>query len=74
LQRDFGPRLGALTCADIAARDPTGQLPLAFGVDALLSAWVDSSRPPAIGAGPSLTSLDREFDRLLLRPPLETAV
>ncbi len=70
LDHDFGPRVAALSYWDTAARDPTGGFAPAHGLDALLTEWVRPRRV-AIARAKLSTPLRSEFDRLLLRTPME---
>lgn len=70
LRADFGPRLRTLTFWEIAARDPTGTLNPAHGLDALIADWVTPCAGPVCRVSSS-TQLRSEFDRLLVRTPLE---
>src|SRR5260370_762193 len=71
LERDFGPRLGDLSFWEVSARDPSRQLPAAYGVDRLFASWVTPRRTVA-PISHSEVPLHREFDKLLLRTPMET--
>lgn len=70
LDEDFGPRLAGLSYWDTAARDPTGGFAPAHGLDALVTEWV-TQRPAAVARVKPSTPLRSEFDRLLLRTPME---
>ncbi len=70
LVADFAPRLGDLSFWEIAARDPRGDFPPAYGVDALLADWV-APRSAIVAYEERVTPLQSEFDRLLLRTPME---
>lgn len=71
LASDFGARLRSLTFHDTAARDPNGGFQPAHGLEALIGDWtmpVDCHVEP----GPPMSiSLESEFDRLLIRTPIE---
>ncbi len=71
LRSDFSNRLRELTFWCVAARDPTGKLSSAHGLDNLLADWVT---PKHILPKYSIPTLDlkSEFDKLLARTPLET--
>ena len=69
LLKDFSDRVGELTFWEVAARDPQGKFPLAFGVDKLLSKWCASIPTTSISL-PSRIPLTTEFDRLLSRTPM----
>lgn len=71
LDSDFAPRLANLSFWEIAARDPKGTLEPAFGVDKLLASWVSLRRRAGIGLFRSSVVLENEFERLLLRTPME---
>ncbi|MFC5552335.1 TRAFAC clade GTPase domain-containing protein [Methylobacterium iners] len=71
LVQSFAPRLASLTFWDIAARDPDGLYPPAYGVEPLFRNWLtpyEVTVAPAVLPGTLLS----EFDKLLLRTPLET--
>jgi hypothetical protein len=72
LSADFGPRLGKLTFWEIAARDPNGTFAPGHGLDALLRDWL---QPAQVGSSvtPAPPPLVSEFDRLLVRTPVEGA-
>lgn len=70
LVNDFEDRLAELSFWEIAARDPKGRFEPAYGVDKLFTDWAT----PRIKTVPRSTldiSLSSEFDRLLLRTPME---
>ena len=67
---DFAPRLADLSFWEIAARDPQGDFDPAHGVDALLVDWV-TPRLAIVARTALTTPLRSEFDRLLLRTPME---
>lgn len=70
LTADFGTRLHSLSFHDIAARDPTGELAPAHGLEALLQDWTTPlSRNTRYVPHPIV--LQSEFDRLLDRTPME---
>jgi len=71
LTSDFGQRLASLSYHDIAARDPTGTLVSAHGLDTLLLDWT-ILHAPAVRYCPRPIPLDSEFDRLLDRTPMES--
>lgn len=50
----------------VAARDPSGRVAVATGLDALLRSWMRPFAPPLLERGPPPALVD-EFDRLLLR-------
>ena len=70
LSSDFTQRLGGLSFWEISARDPLGGFLPAYGVDALFADWIVARPASALvpEMGPSLRG---EFDRLLLRTPME---
>lgn len=72
LRIDFAYRLKDLSFWGIAARDPSGRLQAAHGVDALFTSWLvgTSGRTEAIDR--SMPILRSEFDRLLLRTAFES--
>jgi hypothetical protein len=70
LTTDFGTRLGSLSFHDIAARDPTGGLAAAHGLNSLLQDWT-TPRPHNARFIPRPIVLQSEFDRLLDRTPME---
>lgn len=70
LTRDFAGRLGELSFWAIAARDPHGELAEAHGMGDLLATWC-STASTAIVKEPLPVELTTEFDRLLLRTPME---
>ena len=70
LQRDFSERLGELSFREIAARDPCGAFSPAHGVEELLTSWCITT-PPVVTCTPLRITLNTEFDRLLLRTPME---
>jgi Double-GTPase 2 len=72
LQQDFGPRVGELSFWEIAARDPSGQLEPAFGVEALFASWLKPRELTAQSARGLNVEVESEFDRLLLRTRMET--
>ncbi len=71
LAQDFSPRLASLTFWDIAARDPEAILPPAHGVELLFLDWIEQRKSP-MKPTMVLASPQTEFDRLLLRTPLES--
>ena len=72
LRQTFIDKLEELTFFEIAARDPTGGLPPAHGVDKLLENWFDRThRWPAPVVNNNSLPLKSEFDRLLTRTPME---
>jgi hypothetical protein len=70
LQKTFGEHLAELSFWKIAARDPHGKFPLAYGVEELLKSWC-AYIPATITRTPLEVALNTEFDRLLLRTPME---
>lgn len=68
LQNDFGERLGELSFWKIAARDPSGDFYLAYGMKELLTTWC-APVPIAVKREPLQIALNTEFDRLLSRTP-----
>jgi hypothetical protein len=70
LSSDFGPRLRSLSFHDIAARDPTNRFAPAHGLDALIEDWA-TPRPRYTPPAPPPLTLHTEFDRLLVRTPME---
>jgi len=70
LYESFGDRLASLTFWDVAARDPKGILEPAWQVDQLLRSWTSARVPPRAPCQPSQLRLINEFDRLLVRTPL----
>lgn len=62
----FSPAFGEVTTLRIAARDPTGRVPAATGLDALLHSWL-LPLPPVTPAARPQPDLADEFDRLLIR-------
>jgi len=71
LVQDFAARLASLTFWDIAARDPEGVYPPAHGLEPLFLDWVTQHKPAVKPATVSVRLLN-EFDKLLLRTPLES--
>jgi Double-GTPase 2 len=71
LVSDFGVRLRSLTFHDIAARDPNGEFQPAHGIDALIEDWTTPTGRHIEPALPISVSLESEFDRLLIRTPIE---
>lgn len=71
LLQDFGPRVRELTFWDIAARAPDPEFEPALGVEALVCSWLEEPgrRSPLVVQ--SIVPLKNEFDRLLIRTPLE---
>ena len=66
LNEDFGPRLKSLDFFTVAARDPTGGLDRAFGVDVLLRSWygqLKSRNLPSISELIAVTEFDKLADR-----------
>ncbi len=70
LIKDFAKRLGELSFKEVAARDPHGKLSSAHGIDDLLAIWCSAS-PPTVFSAPLSVKLNTEFDKLLLRTPVE---
>jgi hypothetical protein len=68
--QDFAPRLASLTFWDVAARDPEGVYPPAHGVEPLFLEWMTQHKPSVRSAAMPVNLLS-EFDKLLLRSPLE---
>lgn len=69
LERSFGIRLASLALFEVAARDPTGELPPATGVDTLLEDWIAPLPPLPPPHLPAHIYIS-EFDRLMLRSGL----
>lgn len=74
LRDKFENRVGELTFFDIAARDPTGRLAPAYGVDQLLANWFDRKHQSAVPVDVNALPLKREFDLLLARTPMEMSI
>lgn len=70
LTSDFADRLAELSFWEISARDPNGNFIPAYGVDKLLIDWA-TSRPETVPRSKVNIPLSSEFDRLLLRTPME---
>jgi len=70
LNADFAPRLKSLSFHDIAARDPTNGFAPAHGLDTLVEDWA-TPRPRYTSRALPPLALQSEFDRLLVRTPLE---
>jgi hypothetical protein len=72
LARDFASRLGSLTFHDIAARDPSRRFEPAHGLDQLIADWAAPAPPLKVLTCPDVAvALTSEFDRLLIRTPVE---
>lgn len=71
LLQDFGSRVHKLTFWEIAARAPDPEFEPALGVEALVRSWLEEPgcRSPLVVQ--SIVALKSEFDRLLIRTPLE---
>ena len=67
LQRDFSSRVGMLTFWSIAARDPTGTIPPAHGLAALVREWTTLSTE-LVPSYRRTIALRTEFERLLEKP------
>jgi hypothetical protein len=70
LAGSFASKVEELSFWDVSARDPSGEFAPAYGLDALFIDWVaqrpvDSPRTKLIGR------VTTEFDKLLLRTPME---
>lgn len=70
LKDDFEDRLAELSFWEIAARDPKGNMPPAYGVDALFLTWI-APRPARAERRELVKPLVTEFDKLLLRTPMD---
>ncbi|CNJ35070.1 hypothetical protein HB991_13185 [Yersinia mollaretii] len=70
LIKDLAPRLGELSFSEISARDPSAQYPIACGLDKLIKSWC-TARPLLIKQELKYKEFESEFDRLLLRTPME---
>lgn len=66
LVKSYEDRFAQISCWRTAARDPTGRLDPAWGVDTLLKSWLAPPRTQLAAAAP-LPELHDEFDRLVLR-------
>lgn len=73
LTDDFSDALAELSFWEIAARDPKGHFDLAYGVDKLFVDWTTHQRKIVSRSRVNI-SLSSEFDRLLLRTPMEVLV
>ena len=71
LSADFAERLSSLTFHDIAARDPNGEFQPAHGVAQLIDDWTTPRALHVEQALPVGPRLETEFDRLLMRTPIE---
>lgn len=71
LGRDFSPRLGSLSFAQVAARPQKGGLPAAHGLADLIDDWFSATTPVKVQRLQP-PSFQREFDRLLERTDMET--
>lgn len=70
LQANFASRVTELSFWEIAARDPLGRFSPAHGVGALFADWV-TTRQAVVSRSTLAGPLQSEFDRLLLRTPME---
>jgi len=70
LEDNFAPRLGELSFWKIAARDPSGSFLPAHGVAELFREWL-TPRPPVIQRSMLTGPIVTEFDKLLLRTPMD---
>lgn len=70
LVADFGPRLAELSFWEIAARDPLGDFPPGHGLNTLFADWV-TPRPALVSRSELTVPLRSEFDRLLVRTPMQ---
>lgn len=71
LERDFKDRLRELTFWRVSARDPKNVFEPGYGMAELVRDWA-SFRPKTSSPSRPLLELRSEFDKLLLRTPLET--
>jgi hypothetical protein len=71
LAANFKDRLRSLTFHDTAARDPNNEFEPAYGLDALIEDWTTPAERHVEPVSPISVSLKTEFDRLLIRTPIE---
>jgi hypothetical protein len=68
---DFAPQIAHLSFWEIAARDPSGILPPAHGVEALFTDWLTPHSVVRRRARDNPGPMTTEFDKLLWRTPME---
>ena len=63
----FQPKLASITFFDISARDPSGFVPVANGVDFLFKSWLDVQRQKLEAVEITKEHIFSEFDALAIR-------
>jgi hypothetical protein len=71
LHLDFAPHVASLSFWEVSARDPTGTLPPAYGIEHLLTDWLTPHTVPIRHTQAKAAPTTTEFDKLLWRTPME---